>query len=404
MNVLFLSPAYPPEMVQFTRGLAEVGATVWAVGDQPLQQVARDLKGLVHAYLPVPRILDEADVITRVLAWLNGRTPDRIETNWEPLTLTAAALREALGVPGMSRKQVELFRDKPSMRAAVAAAGLRAPRTVRVHSRAELREAALFTGFPLILKPVAGAGSADTHRIDSTEQLEAMIRLVDRMELSCEEFVTGDELTYDTICLNGKPVYESVSYYLPNVLDARNHEWVSPITMTVRDLSHPAVAGGIELGRAVLKALGMGTGFTHMEWFRNAAGDAVFGEIASRSPGACMVDLMNYTSDIDLFREWARVVCHGQFVADATRRFNTAIIFKRAQGQGRIRGSSGLDQFRAKYGRYIAREDFLKPGAERRDWKQTFLSDGHIVVRHPDHDAAREMADEAARSIAVYAG
>ncbi len=404
MNVLFLSPAYPPEMREFTRGLTEVGATVWAVGDQTSAHVAHDLRGWVAAYLSVPRLLEEADVIARVHRWLNGRVPDRIETNWEPLTLTAAALRERLGVPGMSRKQADLFRDKPSMRAAVTAAGLRAPRTARVRTRAELADAARFTGFPLILKPVAGAGSADTHRVDNEEQLEALIRLVDRMELSCEEFVVGDELTYDTICLDGRPVYESVSYYIPNVLDARKHEWVSPITMTVRDLAHPAIAGGIELGRGVLSALGMGTGFTHMEWFRNGDGDAIFGEIAARSPGACMVDLMNYCSDIDLFREWARVVCHGEFAADATRRYNSAIIFKRAQGQGRIRGSSGLDAFRARHGPHIVREEFLRPGAERRDWNQTFLADGHIVVRHPDHGVAREMADDAARSIAIYAG
>src|SRR5437870_30175 len=33
MDVLFLSPAYPPEMQQFTRGLHAVGARVWGVGD-----------------------------------------------------------------------------------------------------------------------------------------------------------------------------------------------------------------------------------------------------------------------------------------------------------------------------------------------------------------------------------
>jgi hypothetical protein len=35
----------------------------------------------------------------------------------------------------------------------------------------------------------------------------------------------------------------------------------------------------------------------------------VFGEIGCRPGGAHIVDQMNYTSDIDLFREWARVAC-----------------------------------------------------------------------------------------------
>ena len=28
MRVVFLAPTYPPEMIEYTRGLAEVGATV----------------------------------------------------------------------------------------------------------------------------------------------------------------------------------------------------------------------------------------------------------------------------------------------------------------------------------------------------------------------------------------
>ena len=35
MRVVFLAPAYPPEMIQYTRGLAEVGAEVYGVGDSP---------------------------------------------------------------------------------------------------------------------------------------------------------------------------------------------------------------------------------------------------------------------------------------------------------------------------------------------------------------------------------
>jgi hypothetical protein len=140
-----------------------------------------------------------------------------------------------------------------------------------------------------------------------------------------------------------------------------------------------------------------------MEWYRKPTGEAVFGEIACRSPGANMVDLMNYAGDIDLFREWARAVCWGAFEAPTVQRHNAAIVFKRARGAGRIVGSSGLDAFRARYGRFIAREDFLPIGAPRRDWRQTFLSDGNLVVRHPDWSTALEIAKEAAGTIALYA-
>jgi biotin carboxylase len=405
MDVIFLSPAYPPEMVQFTHGLAEVGARVFGVGDSARDALPPSLYGHLADYLQVPRILDEEDVIARVARWLSGQRVDRVETNWEPLTILAARMRTAFGVPGMSEDAVRGFRDKPLMRARVEAAGLRVPRSARVSTRTEAWAAAEQVGFPLILKPVAGAGSADTFRVEGPGALDGVL---DRMrhvgEASCEEFVEGDEYTYETLCVEGRPVYESVCQYHPNALVARINEWISPIIQSVRHLDDPRIAPGVALGRAVLGALGMGTGFTHMEWFRCPDGEAVFGEIACRSPGANMVDLMNYTSDVDLFREWARVVCHGEFRGGADRPWSAAIVFKRAEGQGRITRIDGLDTFRRRHGAAIAREDLLPIGAERRDWKQTFLSDGNLVVRHPDDGEALRIAMEAAATIHMYAG
>ena len=96
MRVVFLSPVYPPEMQQYTRGLAEVGASVYGIGDTPRSHLPADLKQHLDDYLEVPRIMDEADTIPRVHAWLRGREIDRIESLWEPLVLLAARLRERL--------------------------------------------------------------------------------------------------------------------------------------------------------------------------------------------------------------------------------------------------------------------------------------------------------------------
>jgi hypothetical protein len=140
-----------------------------------------------------------------------------------------------------------------------------------------------------------------------------------------------------------------------------------------------------------------------MEWFRLPDGEAVFGEIACRPPGANMVDLMNYSDDGDLYREWARVVCHGRFQGVRHRPWSAAIAFKRAEGEGVIRHVTGLDAFRRAFAPFIAREDLLPVGAPRRDWRQTFLSDGNVVVRHPDMGEALRMARLFAREVRMYA-
>jgi biotin carboxylase len=348
--------------------------------------------------------MDEDDVIARVHAWLRGREVDRVLANWEPLVIVAARLRERFGLPGMSVDTVRGFRDKQLMKDRVAAAGLRVPRAQRVRSVKEVWEAIEKIGFPAIIKPISGAGSADTYKLEDRAEMERVLpRMGHVAEAICEEFIEGEELTYDTVCIDAKPVYESVTLYVPNAIEMRSVEWVSPIMLSIRDLSQPDLRAGIQLGRDVLRALGMGDGMTHMEWFRKRDGEVVFGEVACRPGGAMVVDIINYTSDVDLFREWARVATARRFEATTERKYNVGIIFKRAQGQGTITAITGLREYLERYGRHVVEEHLLRPGTRRRDWKQTLLSDGHIIVRHPDWDEARKMAFAAATDIKLYA-
>jgi biotin carboxylase len=401
MRVVFLSPRYPPEMRQFTRGLAEVGAEVLGVGDGAPDP---ELRRYLTDYLEVPSIMDEEDVIARVHAWVRGRSIDRILANWEPLVITAARLRERFGMPGMSVDAVRGFRDKQLMKDRVAAAGLRVPRARRVRSVADVWSALEEIGFPAIIKPISGAGSADTYRVESAKDMDKVLpHMRHVVEAICEEFIAGEEYTYDTASIDGTPAYESVTHYVPNALEMRSNEWISPIMLSVRDLDQPHVLAGMELGRKVLRALGMGDGMTHMEWFLTASGEVVFGEVACRPGGACVVDQMNYTSDIDLFREWARVSTVGRFEASTERKYNVGIIFKRAHGQGRISGIAGLTEYYNRYRPYIVEDTLFRPGTPRRDWKATLLSDGYLVVRHPNWDQARQMAFDAATDIQLYA-
>jgi biotin carboxylase len=404
MRVVFLAPSFPPEMIQYTRGLAEVGAEVWGVGDTPRQALPREVRPHLHEYLQVPAILDEDDVLERVTAWMRGQEVDRVLANWEVLVMLAARLRERWGLPGMSPDVVRGFRDKELMKERVRAAGLRVPRSRRVASEREVRAAAEEIGFPLILKPIAGAGSADTYRVRTQAELTAAIAAMRGIpEASCEEYVEGEEFTFDTVCIGGKPAFENVCAYLPKPLEARSLEWVSPVVLSVRDMYQPRLAPGVKLGREVLGALGMGDGFTHMEWFLTPRGEAVFGEIGCRPGGAHLVDQMNYTCDIDLFREWARVVCRGSFEAPTARKYNVGIIFKRAVGQGRITRIEGLSDWLRLAGPWAVEERLLRPGTHRRNWKQTLLSDGHLMVRHPDWAEALRLATAAASGVRMYA-
>jgi biotin carboxylase len=178
-------------MRQFTRGLAEVGAEVLGVGDgRPEPELARYLAD----YLEVPSLLDEEDVIARVHAWVRGRSIDRVLANWEPLVIVAARLRERFGLPGMSVDAVRGFRDKQLMKDRVAAAGLRVPRAQRVRSVQEVWRALEVTGFPAIIKPISGAGSADTYKVESASDMARVLPHMQHVaEAICDEFIEVEE-------------------------------------------------------------------------------------------------------------------------------------------------------------------------------------------------------------------
>ena len=223
-------------------------------------------------------------------------------------------------------------------------------------------------------------------------------------EVSVEEFVEAEELTFDTVCADGEILFENVMWYRPRPLQMRMHEWVSPVSIVLRDLSVPELAGGRAMGRQVLAALGFRAGFTHMEWYRTASGEAVFGEIAARPPGARVVELMNYSCDADLYVGWAEAVLLGHLRAPISKRFNAGNIFKRAHGAGRITAIEGLDALLAAYGAAVVNIDLLPIGAHRRDWRTTTVGDGGVVVRHHELAKVIEMTDRFAADLQLYAG
>jgi formate-dependent phosphoribosylglycinamide formyltransferase (GAR transformylase) len=405
MNVLMISPGYPGEMAFFTRGLAAAGASVIGIGDQPvpaLPAIARD--SLAH-YVKVGSLAAADAVLATVRELARQARIDRVECLWEPYMLLAARLREELGLPGLTVAQTVPFRDKERMKQLIDEAGLRTPRHASTGTVAGVWAAADSIGFPLIVKPVAGGGSADTYRAGSAAELDAILPMLRHVpQVSVEEFVEAEEFTYDTICADGRVLFENICWYRPRPLVNKMHEWISPIDVALRDLDRPELQGGRALGAAVLGALGFRDGFTHMEWYRKADGDVVFGEIAARPPGGRMVDLMNYATDADLFSAWAEAVTHGRISRPIERAYNAASIFKRASGAGRITHYEGLDQLLAEFGEHVAAVDLLPAGAPRRDWRATSLSDGVVVVRHRELAKTIEMADRFAAGLRLFAG
>ncbi len=404
MNVLLISPGYPADIPEFARGLAACGARVYGVGDQHVGSLPELVRRSLSEYVQVSSLWDSGRVVAELQEQLRGHQLDRIECLWEPGVILAAELRDHFGVAGLSVEHAQLFRDKEAMKVALDKAGIRTPRHVAVDSVAGCWAAVEEIGFPTILKPIDGAGSADTYRVASREELRAVLpRLRHVPKISVEEFIDGEEYTFDTITIDGEIAYYNIAWYRPRPLIARSNEWISPQVIALKDVDGPDLAGGVQMGFDVIKALQFDTGFTHMEWYRKADGEVVFGEIGGRPPGAYQVDQMKYACDFDVFKAWGQAITQGRVDERFERRYNVATIFKRARGVGRITLIEGTEALQARFGEHVIWNTLLPPGTPRRDWLKTLVSDGFIMLRHPNLDETLAMADAVGSELQMYA-
>ncbi|MCA9491764.1 MAG: ATP-grasp domain-containing protein [Myxococcales bacterium] len=402
--VLVLQPGFPAEVPYYVRGLARRGALVLGVGDMPEGALSPVTREALSAYLRVDRLFDAPSLIDAIRRWDLPLKLDRVEALWEMTVDLSAEVREAFRLPGLHPTQAGWFRDKDAMRQVLERAGIRNPRFARARGIEELRAAARHVRFPLIVKPLAGAGSANTHRVDSAAALEALIPALGRhTTFIVEEFVRGDEYTFDALSHQGEILFHSILRYRPTMLESRSQEWISPQNMVLRDLDTPLFRRAHALGRDVLRALRYPGGITHMEWFHTPEDELVFGEIAARPPGGMTGELMNYACDFDVYEAWADSVLRGRIEQRIERRYNVGMVFKRAMGQGRIAHVEGYETMRRMLGGALVRTDLLPIGAHRRDWKNTLLSDGFVILRHPDLRVATEMSSWIAENLRLYA-
>ena len=406
MNVVFVDPAFPPTQRHFVRALADVGATVIGIGDRPSEGLDEELRSWLAHYHVVPNVTD-VDVMTDAVRWIQGQVwVDRLEATIESHTLAAAQVRENCTIPGTSVRTAWLCRDKPSMKEVLRAAGVPTAASTAASTADEVRSFAREIGYPLILKPRTGAGALDTTRVDGDGELEAALGTFGAQQvdsIAVEEFVEGHEGFYDTLSVDGVPALDFVSHYFPNVLEAMRTRWISPQFLATNRID--TVADYQELrhmGRQVNQALGIGTSATHMEWFFGPKG-LKFSEIGCRPPGVGAWDLYSAANDLDIYRQWADSIVHGQVWGQPSRQYSAGIVALRPERDGTISGYSGVDEIQSRHGQWVLDAHLPPPGTPTQPETAGYMANAYVRMRHPDFDTLRGMLDDVGRTVHVHA-
>jgi carbamoylphosphate synthase large subunit len=406
VNVIFVEPFFPANQRQFVRALAEVGANVVGIGESPREMLDEQLLSWMHHYQQVPSVTD-VDAMKAAVAWVQDKLwVDRLEATVEAHTLPVAQVREHCGIPGTSVRTAWLCRDKPSMKEVLRSAGVPTAASIAAERAEDVRDFSAQVGFPLILKPRAAAGAADTMQVDDPAQLEGALAVFGSsgvQSIAVEEFVEGHEGFYDTLTVDGNVGHDFVSHYYPNVLEAMRTRWISPqFVATNRVDSVDDYLQLRELGHRVSEVLGIGTSATHMEWFFGPKG-LRFSEIGCRPPGVGAWDLYSAGNELDVYREWAMTVVHGQTDRPATRRYAAGMLALRPDADGRIAGYSGLEELRERYSRWIIDVHLPAEGSPTQPVEAGYMANAYVRLRHPDYDVLREMLDDIGRTVGVHA-
>ena len=247
--------------------------------------------------------------ITNTVTWLaRGRNFDCIAALDEFDMEIGAQLREHMRIPGVGTTAIAYYRDKLAMRMGARDAGFLVPEFVRVLNYDELRAYMDRVPAPWLLKPRSEASALGIKKIQVPEDLwRALDELGDRQSFFLmEQFVPGEIFHVDSIISEGEVVFSSVHRYGRPPMQVM-HEGGVFTTRTV-DRNSDDWKQLTELNARLAPALGLERGVTHGEYIRaHADGRFYFLEIAARVGGAFISDLVEHSTGVNLWREWARI-------------------------------------------------------------------------------------------------
>lgn len=326
MNVVFLSPHFPPNWFRFVIGLRNAGATPMGIADQPWETLRPELRDALDEFYQVDD-MGSRDQLTRALGWFIHRRGliDRINSLNEHWLEIEARLRTDFKIYGLDVRTIAAVKRKSLMKKRFVAAGIPVARGRVCRTAQSLRDWIAEVGYPVVAKPDVGVGAALTFKLQNEADLERYLVNKPDVDYIVEEFVPGQIVTYDGLAgRQGEIVFESSFTYSAGVMELVNDQvdlyyWIG------REIDDDVRA----VGRAMARVFDVRERPFHFEMFRLDGGRLVALEINMRPAGGLSVDMINYANDFDFYQEWANVVVKGRFEATITRPYACLYVMRR---------------------------------------------------------------------------
>lgn len=361
MNIVLVSPNFPPNYYHFAIALRNIGATVLAIGDAPYDDLNPVLQDALTEYFRVDS-LHYYDQVLRACAYFTyhyGKL-HRLESHNESWLETDARLRTDFNIPGLKIHAVEGIKRKSLMKQVFIDAGVEVAAGGIRRTLDEARDFVAEVGYPIIAKPDVGVGAADTFKISSDEELARFFTEKPLVDYVLEEFIEGDLYSFDGLTdQDGRLVFSTAHFYRPSIMDVVNED-LDVFACSLRQIP----AGLKRAGTLAVRAFDVRERFFHIEFFRVPSEQAGEGEprwvaveMNMRPPGGLMLDVINYANDIDLYQQWANVVVFNSYDAKAWRPYHCAFVGRKR----RFDYQHTLPEIRKAYGPLIVHHMPIAP-------------------------------------------
>lgn len=306
MNIVMVSPHFPPNFYRFCVALRRAGADVFGIADAPYDELRDELRSALTEYYRVPDAT-YYDQMVRAVAFLTFRhgKMDWLESHNEFWLETDARLRTDFNIPGLKADAIMDAKAKSHMKARFVAAEVPVARGRVVRSLAEAQTLIAEIGYPAVAKPDIGVGAAHTYRINNAEDLARFFAQKPPIDFIMEAFISGDICSFDGLAdRDGNPVFYTAHVFGQGIMETVNEDhdlYYYSLREIPADLE--------EAGRRTLAAFDVRGRFFHIEFFRTHGDRRVVAlEVNLRPPGGPTMDMFNYANDADLYQEWANVV------------------------------------------------------------------------------------------------
>ncbi len=317
MNVVIISPNFPPNFFNFAVAASQAGLTVLGIGDAPYDMLRTELRDALSDYYYVAD-LHHYDAVMRACGYFTYRFGkiDRLESHSEYWLEQDARLRAEFNIQGLRPRDMEIVKRKTHMKQVFSRAGIPVSPGAIASTPAEAKALIGEMGYPVVAKPDVGVGAAETYQIDNAESLEAFFAKKAAVDYIIEHYVQGTLYSYDGLTdRDGRIVFSTAHSYHPSIMNVVNAD------LDVYARSYRLIPPQLEdVGIKAVRAFNVRERFFHIEFIHSEPDDTwVALEMNMRPPGGPMLDVINYANDIDLYSEWVNLVAFNTFTAETNR-------------------------------------------------------------------------------------